>query len=97
MAETSDIAISMLMVGASLSMLLMGLLISYYGSSKTRNVGLIFLIVGAALIYYVTTMAYDTVVFMNSILAFVGGMIGGIVGIITVSYTHLTLPTNSGV
>ena len=82
MAETSDIAISMLMGGASLSMLLMGLLISYYGSSKTRNVGLIFLIVGAALIYYVTTMAYDTVVFMNSILAFVGGMIGGIVGII---------------
>ena len=82
MAETSDIAISMLMVGASLSMLLMGLLISYYGSSKTRYVGLIFLIVGAALIYYVTTMAYDTVVFMNSILAFVGGMIGGIVGIV---------------
>ena len=82
MAETSDIAISMLMVGASLSMLLMGLLISYYGSSKTRNVGLIFLIVGAALIYYVTTMAYDTVVFMNSILAFVGGMMGGFVGII---------------
>ena len=82
MAETPDIAISMLIVGASLSMLLMGLLISYYGSSKTRNVGLIFLIVGAALIYYVTTMAYDTVVFMNSILAFVGGMIGGIVGIV---------------
>ena len=82
MAETSDIAISMLMVGASLSMLLMGLLISYYGSNKTRNVGLIFLIAGAALIYYVTTMAYDTVVFMNSILAFVGGMIGGIVGIV---------------
>ena len=82
MAETSDIAISMLMVGASLSMLLMGLLISYYGSSKTRNVGLIFLIVGAALIYYVTTMAYDTVVFMNSILAFMGGMVGGIIGIV---------------
>ena len=82
MAETSDIAISMLIVGASLSMLLMGLLISYYGSSKTRNVGLIFLIAGVALIYYVTTMAYDTVVFMNSILAFVGGMIGGIVGIV---------------
>ena len=82
MAETSDIAISMLIVGASLSMLLMGLLISYYGSSKTRNVGLIFLIASAALIYYVTTMAYDTVVFMNSILAFVGGMIGGIVGIV---------------
>ena len=82
MAETSDIAISMLMVGASLSMLLMGLLISYYGSSKTRNVGLIFLIVGAALIYYVTTVADVDVVFMNSILAFVGGMIGGIVGIV---------------
>ena len=82
MAETSDIAISMLMVGASLSMLLMGLLISYYGSSKTRNVGLIFLIVGAALIYYVTAIATYDVVFMSSILAFVGGMIGGIVGIV---------------
>jgi len=82
MAETSEIAISMFIVGAALSMLLMGLLISYYGSSKTRNVGFLFLIIGAALAYYVTTMAYDTVVFMNSILAFIGGMVGGIIGII---------------
>ena len=82
MADTSEIAISMLIVGAALSMLLMGLLISYYGSSKTRNVGFLFLILGAGLAYYVTSMAYDTVVFMNSILAFVGGMIGGIVGIV---------------
>ena len=82
MAETSEIAISMLMIGAALSMLLMGLLISYYGSSKTRNVGFLFLVIGAALAYCVTTMAYDTVVFMNSILAFIGGMIGGIIGIV---------------
>ncbi len=82
MAETSEIAISMLIVGAALSMLLMGLLISYYGSSKTRNVGFLFLILGAGLAYYVTSMAYDTVVFMNSILAFIGGMVGGIIGII---------------
>ena len=82
MADTSQIAISMLIVGAALSMLLMGLLISYYGSSKTRNVGFLFLILGAGLAYYVTSMAYDTVVFMNSILAFIGGMVGGIIGII---------------
>ena len=82
MADTSEIAISMLIVGASLSMLLMGLLISYYGSSKTRNVGFLFLIIGTSLAYYVTSMGYDTVVFMNSILAFIGGMLGGIIGII---------------
>ena len=82
MAETSEIAISMLIVGAALSMLLMGMLISYYGSSKTRSVGFVFLIIGAALAYYVTSMAYDDVVFMNSILAFIGGMLGGIIGIV---------------
>ncbi|MDG1544800.1 MAG: hypothetical protein P8R32_00915 [Candidatus Poseidoniia archaeon] len=82
MADTSEIAISMLIVGTALSMLLMGLLISYYGSSKTRNVGFLFLIIGASLAYYVTTMAYDTVLFMNSILAFMGGMLGGIIGIV---------------
>ena len=82
MAETSEIAISMLIVGSALSMLLMGLLISYYGSSKTRNVGILFLALGITLMYYVTSMAYDSVVFMNSILAFVGGMLGGIIGIV---------------
>jgi len=82
MAETSEIAISMLIVGAALSMLLMGMLISYYGSSKTRSVGFVFLIIGAALAYYVTSMAYGDVVFMNSILAFIGGMLGGIIGIV---------------
>ena len=83
MAETSEIAISMLIMGSALSMLLMGLLISYYGSSKTRNVGFLFLIVGAALAYYVTMpTAYENVVFMKSILAFIGGMLGGIIGIV---------------
>ena len=82
MAETSEIAISMLIVGTALSMLLMGMLISYYGSSKTRSVGFVFLIIGAALAYYVTSMAYADVVFMNSILAFIGGMLGGIIGIV---------------
>ncbi len=32
MADTTEIAISMLIMGSALSMLLMGLLISYYGS-----------------------------------------------------------------
>ena len=82
MADASEIAMSMLMVGASLSMLLMGLLISDYGSSKTRNVGFGFLLIGIALIYYVTSMAYDSVIFVNSILAFIGGMLGGIIGIV---------------
>jgi hypothetical protein len=27
-------------------------------------------------------MAYDSVIFMNSILAFIGGMLGGIIGIV---------------
>ena len=82
MADTSEIAISMLILGTALSMLLMGLLISYYGSSKTRNVGFIFLILGVGLGYYVTSMAYDSVIFINSILAFIGGMLGGIIGIV---------------
>ena len=82
MAETSEIAISMLIVGSALSMLLMGLLISYYGSSKTRNVGILFLALGIALMYYVTSKAYDTVEVMNSILAFNGGMHAGIIGIV---------------
>ena len=82
MAETSEIAISMLVFGSALSMLLMGLLISYYGSSKTRNVGIVFLVLGISLIYYVTSMAYDNVIFINSILAFIGGMLGGIIGIV---------------
>ena len=82
MADTSEIAISMLILGTALSMLLMGLLISYYGSSKTRNVGVVFLILGAGLVYYVTSMAYDSVIFMNSILAFIGVMLGGIIGIV---------------
>ena len=82
MADTTEIAISMLIMGSALSMLLMGLLISYYGSSKTRNVGFLFLIIGAALAYYVSSEAYHDVVFMESILAFIGGMLGGIIGIV---------------
>ena len=77
-----DIVISMGIFGVMLSMLGMGLLIAYYGSSKTRNVGFVFLILGAGLVYYVTSMAYDSVIFMNSILAFIGGMLGGIIGIV---------------
>ena len=40
------------------------------------------ILTGAALIYYVTSMAYDSVIFINSILAFIGGMLGGIIGIV---------------
>ena len=42
-----DLIISMGLVGAMISMLGMGLLIAYYGSSKTRNVGFLFLLIGA--------------------------------------------------
>ena len=59
----------------------MGLLIAYYGSSKTRNVGFLFLVVGLGLGYYLTTTG-DAVEVHNSLLAFIGGMLGGIIGII---------------
>ena len=77
-----DIVISMGLVGMMLSMFGMGLLIAYYGSSKTRNVGFLFLIIGAGLAYYLTQMDASDVAFWNGMLAFVGGMIGGIIGII---------------
>ena len=71
------------LVGAMLSMLGMGLLISYYGSSKTRNVGVVFLLIGIVIAYYVTLPEnYADVAFWNSMLAFIGGMVGGIIGII---------------
>ena len=81
----TELIISMGLVGVMLSMLFMGLLIAYYGSSKTRNVGFAFLIVGAGLAYYLAEIgmdAYPNQLFMNGMLAFVGGMIGGIIGII---------------
>jgi|TARA_B100001540_G_C15353257_1_gene437863 prolipoprotein diacylglyceryltransferase len=78
-----DIIISMVIVGIMLSMLGMGLLIAYYGSSKTRNVGFLFLIFGAVIAYVITLPErYADVAFWNGMLAFVGGMIGGIIGII---------------
>ncbi|MEC9332761.1 MAG: hypothetical protein VYA07_01760 [Candidatus Thermoplasmatota archaeon] len=80
-AEYADIAIIMGITGAMLSMLGMGLLIAYYGSSKTRNAGFFFLILGLGLGYYLTTTG-DTVELHNSLLAFIGGMLGGMLGII---------------
>ena len=83
-----DIIFSMGLVGVMLSMLGMGLLIAYYGSSKTRNVGFGFLLLGVIIAYYLVGMPsnhlIDTsdVAFWNGILAFAGGMIGGIIGII---------------
>jgi len=49
-----DIVISMGLVGVMLAMLGMGLLIAYYGSSKTRNVGIVFLLIGAGLVTCLT-------------------------------------------
>ena len=80
-AEYAEIAVTMGIVGMMISMLGMGLLIAYYGSSKTRNVGFLFLIVGLGLGYYLTTTG-DAVEIHNSLLAFIGGMLGGIVGIV---------------
>jgi hypothetical protein len=79
--EYAEIAIIMGITGVMLSMLGMGLLIAYYGSSKTRNVGFLFLLLGLLLGYYLTTTG-DTVELHNSLLAFVGGILGGILGII---------------
>ena len=82
----TDLIMSMGSVGFMLSMFFMGLLISYYGSSKTRTVGFVFLIVGAALAFVISPEPglnyFADAAFMNGILAFVGGMIGGIIGII---------------
>ena len=80
-AEYAEIAVIMGITGVMLSMLGMGLLIAYYGSSKTRNVGFLFLLLGLLLGYYLTTTG-DTVELHNSLLAFVGGILGGILGII---------------
>ena len=80
-AEYAEIAVSMGIVGMMISMMGMGLLIAYYGSSKTRNVGFLFLVVGLGLGYYLTTTG-DAVEVHNSLLAFIGGMLGGIIGII---------------
>ena len=80
-ASLQDIAVSMGLTGAMLSMLLMGLLIAYYGSTKTRTAGFAFLAVGAALAYF-TLMNFDDVHFGNAFISFLGGMMGGILGII---------------
>ena len=77
-----DIIISMGLVGAMLSMIGMGLLIAYYGSSKTRNVGIVFLLIGVGLAYYLIEIDTSDVAFWNGMLAFIGGMAGGIIGII---------------
>ena len=77
-----DIVISMGIFGVMLSMLGMGLLIAYYGSSKTRNVGFIFLVIGVVLAYYLVELDTSDVAFWNGVLAFLGGMVGGILGII---------------
>ena len=76
-----DIVISMGLIGIMLSMFGMGLLIAYYGSSKTKYAGFLFLVVGLGLGYYLTTTG-DAVEVHNSLLAFLGGMVGGIIGII---------------
>ena len=80
-ADYAEIAVVMGVFGSMLSMLGMGLLIAYYGSSKTRNVGFLFLIIGVGLGYYLTTIG-DAVELHNSFIAFLGGMLGGILGIV---------------
>ena len=77
-----EIVISMGIFGVMLSMLGMGLLIAYYGSSKTRNVGFLFLVFGIVIAYYLVEMDTSNVALWNGVLAFLGGMVGGIVGII---------------
>ena len=81
-ADMMEIIVAMFIVGAELAMLGMGLLIAYYGSSKTRNVGFLFLLIAVGLCYYLMTATSDAVELHNSLLAFIGGMLGGMFGII---------------
>lgn len=81
-ADMMEIIVAMFIVGAELAMLGMGLLIAYYGSSKTRNVGFLFLLIAVGLCYYLMTTTSDAVELHNSLLAFIGGMLGGMLGII---------------
>ncbi len=81
-AEYMDIVIAMFLAGAEISMLGMGLLIAIYGSSKTRNVGFLFLLGAVVLGYYLMTTTGDAVELHNSLLAFIGGLLGGILGVI---------------
>ena len=83
-ADMMEIIVAMFGVGLGLSMLGMGLLIAYYGSSKTQKVGFLFLLVAMALFYFLYVYENYTVgvELHNSLLAFIGGMLGGILGII---------------
>ena len=80
-AALQDIAVSMGLTGAMLSMLGMGILIAYYGSTKTRGVGFVFLLLGIGIAYFTLT-SFDDVHFGNAFIAFIGGMLGGILGLI---------------
>ena len=80
-AEYAEIATTMVVVGSMIAMLGMGLLIGYYGSSKTRNAGFVFLFIGILLGYYLSTIG-DSVELHNALLSFIGGMVGGILGVI---------------
>ena len=80
-AEYAEIATTMVVVGSMIAMLAMGLLIAYYGSSKTRNAGFVFLFIGILLGYYLSTIG-DSVELHNALLSFIGGMVGGILGVI---------------
>ena len=60
-ADMMEIIVAMFIVGAELAMLGMGLLIAYYGSSKTRNVGFLFLLIAVGLCYYLMTTTSDAV------------------------------------
>jgi len=80
-AEYAEIATTMVVVGSMIAMLGMGLLIAYYGSSKTRNAGFVFLFISILLGYYLSTIG-DSVELHNALLSFIGGMVGGILGVI---------------
>ena len=80
-AEYAEIATTMVVVGSMIAMFGMGLLKAYYGSSKTRNAGFVFLFIGILLGYYLSTIG-DSVELHNALLSFIGGMVGGILGVI---------------
>ncbi len=97
MSEDMTLALTLFTVGFAIVMLGMGALVAYYGSKKTRNAGVAFIIIGAIAFGYWNMQslpvgsswwifsaggAWAEVVMMDSLLAVAGGFAGAIVGVI---------------
>ena len=87
MSEDMTLALTLFTVGFAIVMFGMGALVAYYGSKKTRNAGVAFIIIGAIAFGYWNAQslageAWAGVAMMDSLLAVAGGFAGAIVGVI---------------